>query len=145
MHTSVTVDIEAPRAAVWKEAVDFASHAEWMSDANSIDFETDQQTGVGTVLLVETRVGPLRTLDRFTITEIVEPTTVRGVHDGAVSGHATWHITEQDGVTSFTWEENLTFPWFFGWKIGEVIAKPIFLYLWRKNLERLKARVESAA
>ena len=37
MHTNVTVDIEAPRAAVWKEAVDFASHAEWMSDANSIE------------------------------------------------------------------------------------------------------------
>ena len=137
------MDIDAPLSAVWAEAIDFASHAEWMSDAADIDFATDQRSGVGTVLLVETRVGPLRTLDRFTITEIVEPSTVRGVHDGPVTGHATWTITESEDRTRFTWEEELRFPWFFGWRLGELVAKPIFLLLWRRNLERLRERVEA--
>jgi len=142
MQTSVSIDIEAPIEDVWAEAVDFPSHAEWMSDAADIGFETDQTTGVGTVLLVETKVGPLRTLDRFTITAIEPPHIVRGEHDGAVTGKATWTITENDGVTTFLWEENLRFPWFFGWRLGEIIARPIFHVLWKQNLRRLKERIE---
>ena len=143
MKTSVSVEIDGPIEAVWAEAVDFASHHEWMGDALAIDFETDQQTGVGTVMLVETRVGPLRTVDRFTITELDAPHLVKGIHDGAVSGSAQWHITESNGSTTLAWHEQLRFPWYFAGRLGEFVAKPIMIAMWRANLRRLKSRVES--
>ena len=143
MRTEVSVDIPAPISDVWREAVDFASHHEWMSDAADIDFATDQREGVGTTLLIATTVGPLRTVDRFEIVEIVEPNLVRGDHIGAVTGYGEWHIVEIDGGTRFTWIEELRFPWFFGWRLGEIVAKPLMAYLWRKNLESLKERLTS--
>ena len=115
MKTTLSVEIDRPIEAVWAEAIDFGSHHEWMSDALAIDFGTDQRTGVGTVLLVATRVGPLRTLDRFTITLAKEPHLVRGIHEGAVSGLAEWTLSESNGVTTFTWQEQL----------------PLSLVLWR--------------
>ena len=143
MRTTVSIEIDAPIERVWTETSDFASHHEWMGDALAIDFETDQRTGAGTVLLVETRFGPLRTLDRFTITEMIAPNLIRGVHDGHVSGSAEWSLAASSGFTTLTWREELRFPWFFGGPVGELFAKPIFLAMWRRNLRRLKARLES--
>ena len=53
---------------MWTEAIDFASHAEWMKDARAIRFEGDQREGAGPrSLLIETQVGPFRTVDRFEV------------------------------------------------------------------------------
>jgi uncharacterized protein YndB with AHSA1/START domain len=141
MRTYVNVTINAPLETVWAEAVAFGSHDQWMSDAFSVEFETDQTTGAGTVMLVETRVGALRTRDRFEIVEIEPQRIIRGVHHGSVTGQAEWRLEGSDSVTTFVWTEELTFPWFFGWRVGEWIAQPIFSAMWRTNLNRLKARL----
>ena len=142
MLTTLSLEIDAPVEAVWAEAIDFGSHHEWMSDALQIDFATEQRAGVGTVLLVETKVGPFRTLDRFTITEVEAPRLVRGRHEGVVSGSAHWTRVGSNATTTFTWEERLRFPWFFGGRIGEIVAKPILSAMWQRNLQRLKSRIE---
>ena len=144
MKTRVTIEIDAPLEVVWAEAVDFSTHHEWMSDAASIDFETNQRTGEGTVLLIETHLGPLRVLDRFEIVEIDAPRLIRGDHIGAVRGSATWHLQEIDGRTTLEWNERLLFPWFFAGRLGELVARPILHATWRANLRRLKSRIESA-
>lgn len=145
MHTSVSTEIAAPIEVVWAEAIDFGAHTEWMADAFSIEFGTPQRSGVGTILLVETRLGPLRTLDRFTISELDKPHRITGLHQGSVSGHASWLLATDGRTTTFTWNEELHFPWFFGGRLGELIARPLFHSIWRSNLRRLKIRLEGSA
>ena len=53
-----SIDIDAPLDVVWNEAADLPSHVDWMADAESIEFQTEQRSGVGTVMKVETVVGP---------------------------------------------------------------------------------------
>ena len=142
MRTTVEIKIDAPIEAVWAAAIDFASHPDWQPDAISVEFETDQREGPGTVLLVESRVGPLRTIDRLTITGIEEPHLISVNHIGAVSGNATWQLAETGSGTLFRWTEELHFPWFFGWILGEAIAKPILKRFWNRNLRNLKRRIE---
>lgn len=143
MHIDVSAHIAAPLSVVWAAAEDFSSHAEWMSDAHGIEFGTEQRSGAGTVLIVETRVGPLRTADRFRITSMIEPERIIGVHEGAVTGDAVWSFAEDDTGTTFTWTEDLQFPWWFGGRLGELVARPIFVRMWTKNLGRLKDHLET--
>lgn len=139
----VSVDIAAPLDAVWSEAADLASHVEWMADAERIDFLSNERSGVGTRMAVETKVGPLTTTDIIEVTEWVEPRTIGVVHSGVVTGTGAFMIEALDEQnTRFTWREQLDLPWFFGGPIGGVFARPIFSWIWRRNLSRLKARLE---
>ena len=140
----VSVEINAPLDAVWKEAADLASHVEWMADAETIRFISDTQQGVGTKMAVETRVGPLTTTDIIEVTEWVEPSTIGVVHSGVVTGTGAFELQPvSETTTRFQWREQLDLPWFFGGPIGNVVARPIFGWIWRRNLKRLKARLES--
>jgi hypothetical protein len=46
------------------------------------------------------------------------------------------------GETQFSWDEQLTFPWWLGGPLGERLARPILERLWRGNVARLKAVIE---
>lgn len=140
----VSVDINASLPVVWAEAADLASHAEWMADAERIEFLSQERSGVGTRMAVETRVGPLTTTDIIEVTEWIEPHTIGVVHSGVVTGTGAFHLTPVDErTTRFTWTEQLDLPWFFGGPIGAIVARPIFGWIWRRNLERLKKRLET--
>lgn len=143
MESLVSVDIEAPLEQVWAEAIDYASHTEWMRDARSIRFEGEKHQGVGTVLLIETRVGPLRTLDRFVITEVVPMHRVTGRHLGLFTGKGSFELSELGpGRTRFSWRENIRFPWYFGGPIGAWVGRVVLARVWRANLAALKQRIE---
>ena len=45
MAITVSTEIAAPVEEVWEHAIDFASHVEWMADAESIEFLTDDERG----------------------------------------------------------------------------------------------------
>lgn len=139
----VSVDIAAPLERVWAAAADLASHVEWMADAERIDFLTDSRSGVGTKMAVETRVGPLSTTDIIEVTAWEEPATIGVVHSGVVTGTGAFELERIDDTTTrFTWREQLDLPWFFGGPLGTVVARPIFGWIWRRNLERLKGHLE---
>ena len=140
-----SIDIDAPLDAVWREAADLASHAEWMADAESIEFETDQRSGVGTVMVVETVVGPLRTTDRMEVTDWVERETIGVRHSGIVTGSGHFRLSPIAGGTRFTWTERLTFPAILGGPVTATLAKPVLGFIWRRNLRGLKRRVEQSA
>ena len=143
MESLVSVDIDAPMERVWAEAVDFASHAEWMKDARAIRFEGDQREGVGTVLLIETQVGPFRTVDRFEVTEVVPLESITGRHAGLFTGEGRFELSSPaPGRTRFTWRERIRFPWYFGGPMGAWVARPILARIWRSNLVELKRRIE---
>lgn len=139
----VSVIIEAPPEVVWKEAADLASHAEWMADAESIVFRSERRSGVGTVMEVLTVIGPLRTTDVMEVTEWVEGRSIGVTHEGAVSGAGRFTLKAEETGTRFTWSEDLRFPWRFGGPIGAWLARPLFRWIWRRNLENLRARIET--
>ena len=139
----VSVDIAAPLEEVWAEAIDFACHAEWMKDACAIRFEGDQREGVGTVLLIETQVGPFRTVDRFEITEVVPMVSVAGQHAGIFTGEGRFELSSPEpGRTRFAWREWIRFPWYFGGPVGAWAGRLILTRVWRSNLAELKRRIE---
>lgn len=139
---TVSVSIAAPVERVWEAVSDLASHVDWMADAESIAFRTDQRSGVGTVMEVVTTVGPLRTTDVMEVTEWDEQASIGVTHVGVVSGNGRFSLAPIPDGTLFTWSEHLRFPWFFAGPVGAWIAQPIFRAIWRRNLDRLKTLIE---
>lgn len=144
VQITVSIEIAAPLERVWAEVADLASHAEWMADAESIVFLTDQRSGSGARMRVSTRVGPIRTSDVMEIVEWTEHQTIGVRHEGLVGGRGRFTLAAASDSTLFTWSESLTFPWYLGGALGAAAARPVLTRIWRRNLERLRCRIETA-
>jgi hypothetical protein len=154
---TVSTDLDATPAEVWALVEPVERHVDWMADAVSIRFETDQTRGVGTSFLCDTKVGPIRLTDRMEITEwvpAVDGTIGRmGVrHTGIVTGTGVFTIAPIAGPgsnparTRFTWSEQLDFPWYLGGRLGEIVGGKLVLGpIWRRNLRSLRRLVDSAS
>lgn len=152
---TVSIDLDATPGRVWNVIEPIEDHVDWMADAVAIRFETEQTRGVGTTFLCDTKIGPIKLTDAMEITEwvpAVDGAVARdgamGVkHTGMVTGSGILHIEPLLGGqrTRFTWKEDLDFPWFFGGRLGEIIGGKLVLGpIWRRNLKKLKALVESS-
>jgi hypothetical protein len=139
----ISADYDAPPAAVWHAVERVDTHIDWMADAETIRFVTEQTEGVGTRFECITRIGPIRLTDRMEITEW-EPHRVIGVrHTGLVTGTGRFTITPVGDRSRFTWEEDLSFPWWLGGPVGSAVAAPtVIKRIWAGNLERLRPLVE---
>jgi hypothetical protein len=139
----VGISIRASPAQVWRTIEPIERHVDWMADAVAINFTSSSRRGVGTSFDCLTRVGPLRTTDRMTVTEW-EPRRAMGIeHRGAVTGRGRFTLRARPrGRTRFTWTEELTFPWCMGGAAGALAAKPVLRAVWRRNLRALKRLVE---
>lgn len=142
----VAVEVAATPAQVWDVVERVEDHVAWMADAVAIRFETEQRRGVGTSFLCDTKVGPIKLVDRMQITEW-KPASAMGVrHAGLVTGTGQFTLTPIDfgRRTRFRWEESLRFPWWLGGRIGEVaIGRFVLQRIWRHNLRTLKRIVEA--
>jgi hypothetical protein len=138
--------LDATPQEVWADVQDLGSHVEWMADAEEIRFTTEQRQGAGTTFECDTKVGPIRLTDEMAITDWEPPDADgrarMGVrHDGVVTGEGAFTLTpEGDGRTRFTWEEDLTFPWWLAGAVGGVAGGPVLKAVWRRNLKRLQQR-----
>ena len=142
-ETKAAVEIAAPVEQVWEQAVDFASHAEWMRDALSVRFEGKRRREPGAVLLIETKVGPFRTVDRFEVTAVEPMRLIAGRHTGLFTGEGRFELTPLTaGRTLFVWRERIRFPLRFGGAAGAWIGKMILGRIWRTNLAEFKRRLE---
>ncbi len=140
---TVSVDIAAPLEEVWEAAADLESHAEWMTDAESIEILSDSRQGVGTTMRVVTRVGPFRTDDVIEVLEWIERERIGVRHTGLVQGTGSFELAAAGaGLTRFTWSERLSFPWFLGGSLTALLAAPVLRAIWTRNLRRLRARLE---
>jgi uncharacterized protein YndB with AHSA1/START domain len=140
----VGTTIDAPPQQVWDVVEAIEHHTEWMADAARITFVSAHRRGIGTTFDCLTRVGPLRTTDRMTITEW-EPGRSMGIeHHGVVTGRGRFTLKpRRNGQTRFAWNERLEFPWWMGGPVGERVAKPILRRVWKGNLARLRNIVEN--
>lgn len=148
MRIHVCIEIHRTPAEVWADVGDIASHVHWMADAETITFVDEQRQGVGTAFDCVTKIGPLRLNDRMTITAWVPGESMGVEHRGLVTGTGVFTLspvpTSGDAAcTRFCWEEILAFPWWMGGPIGGLFAKPVLGFIWKRNLARLKARIET--
>ncbi len=99
---TVSIDLDATPAQVWALVEPVERHVDWMADAVSIRFETDQTRGVGTSFLCDTKVGPIRLTDRMEITEWVPADDAGTIgrmgvrHTGIVTGTGVFTIEPID-------------------------------------------------
>ena len=141
----VSVDIDAPVQTVWDVVEPVERHVDWMADAVAIRFVGTQTRGVGTEFFCDTKVGPIKLVDRKTITAW-EPGRVMGVtHTGVVTGTGEFTLEPNgSGGTRFTWTERLVFPWWLGGPLGALVGGQVVMKaIWRRNLRVLKKLVES--
>ena len=142
----VAVEIDAPPADVWSVVEPIERHVDWMADAVAIRFTGESTRGVGTEFECDTRVGPIKLTDEMAITEW-EPERSMGVrHTGIVTGTGVFELEPIDlgRRTRFTWTEDLTFPWYLGGRIGEIVGgQAVMKQIWKRNLRRLTALVEN--
>jgi hypothetical protein len=128
---------------VWEHVEDIASHVEWMADAEASRFTSPSTRGVGTTFDCDTKIGPFRLTDRMEITEWNPNSTMGVSHVGTVTGKGRFMLREVGNArTEFMWEETLTFPRWMGGSIGARAGAPVMAQIWRRNLDRLKRRVE---
>ncbi len=143
-EVTVSTEIERPPPDVWAYLRDISSHVEWMADATEIRFITEQTEGTGTAFECDTKVGPIRLTDVMTITSWEDEKEMGVRHEGIVTGTGEFQLTPlSDDRTRFSWREDLSFPIWLGGPVGEVVAKPILTAIWKRNLKRLKAHLES--
>lgn len=139
-NITVSIDIPRPISDVWEEAARLDRHADWMADAEHIEFLDDRQSGVGTAMRVRTRVGPVVLHDDITVEEWAEPRLITVSHNGLVSGTGSFVFEPTTGGTLFSWHEDLEFPWYLGGGLTAFLAKPVLTRIWRGNLERFAER-----
>lgn len=142
----MSIELAASPARVWEIVEPVERHVDWMADAVAIRFTNSQTRGVGTTFDCDTKVGPIKLTDRMEITEWVPEKSMGVKHVGIVTGTGVFTIEPLGNgqYTKFTWSEELTFPWWLGGPIGEVIGGNIVMKaIWRRNLKKLKALVET--
>lgn len=139
----VSVTIDAPRATVWEEVRHLDRHVLWMADAVAIRFTSRRRSGVGTTFDCDTRVGPIRLVDRMEVVEWTEGRSIGVRHVGVVTGTGRFRLRRaRGGRTRFTWEERLRYPLWLGGPVGGVVGDRVMGLIWRRNLRTLKALVE---
>ena len=141
----VSIEIDAPPAQVWQVVEPIERHVEWMADAVAIRFTGDATRGVGTQFECDTKVGPITLTDEMTLTEWVPEQRMGVRHTGVVTGSGVFELEPIDlgRRTRFTWSEDLTFPWFLGSRLGEVVGgQAVMKRIWARNLQKLKRIVE---
>ena len=143
-HIRVQINIADSPDIVWNELRHIDRHVQWMMDARSITFDTDQREGVGTSFVCVTRVGPFVTRDRMTVTAWSDTETMGIEHRGIITGSGTITLRATPKGTDVVWEENLHFPWWAFGEVGARVARPVLRAIWRGNLKRLRAIVRDA-
>lgn len=139
----VSREMAVPHELVWGALADLGSHAGWMKDAESLEFTSEQTTGLGAVMEVETRIGPFRTLDILEVTGWDEGRSIDVAHRGLVTGEGRLEATAIDQGTQVSWVENLQFPWWLGGPVTAWLARPVLAAIWRGNLRRLEDSLSS--
>ena len=141
----VSTVIERSPAQVWADVRNIESHVAWMQDAAEIRFLSENREGPGTRFECDTKVGPLSLTDVMEITAWEDERRMGVRHVGLVTGTGEFTLAELGRErTEFQWQEDLSFPWFMGGPVGAFLARPVLRLIWKRNLSRLKSRIEQS-
>src|SRR5690606_37315415 len=130
-------------ATVWEALAAIETHHEWMTDIESMTFESSGSRGVGTKARVRTRVGPFRTDDVISVVSWVEGESIGISHVGMIKGSGVLAVEADGSGSTVSWMEDLRFPWWLGGSVTGWVARPFLARIWRANLDRLAGRLTS--
>jgi hypothetical protein len=78
----------------------------------------------------------------MTVTLWEPPRRIVVEHQGLVRGIGEFALTPLAGITRFTWTEQLSFPIRLGGPLTALLSRPVLIWIWRRNLDRLKELIE---
>ena len=125
-----------------------------MADAESITFTSDQRTGVGTTFECTTKVGPLRTTDKMTVTVGRRSADRRVPTRGIVIGTGVFELAARDAAsTRMSGPRTCDFRGILGGVVTAALAhaRSCGAFGWaicaglRADSERLKSLIEICA
>ena len=144
---TVSVDVDAPVEAVWREVTDWESQGEWML-GTEVHVTKGDGTSVGSELAATTGVGPLGVTDTMQIVGWDPPHRATVRHTGRfVRGGGTFTVVERrtdDGreASRFVWGEQLDMPLGPLGALGWPLVKPAFAWGLQRSLGELARRCE---
>jgi len=143
---TVTVDVDAPQQTVWDALVDWPRQGEWMP-ATKVRVVGGSGRGVGGRIEARTGLGPLRVLDRMTITEWQPPHRCAVEHVGRViRGSARFEVRPHGERRSrLVWSEQLLAPFGLPDAVAGLLLRSATALVIRTGLRRLSRQVAARA
>jgi hypothetical protein len=143
---ALTVDVDAPAAATWAAATDWATQGTWMLGTTVTPTHQGGQ-GVGARIEAWTGVGRLGFLDPMEITLWQPPRACHVRHTGrVVRGTGAFEVEARGANRSrFRWREDLELPLGALGRVGWLLLKPLFAYGVRHSLRRFAEQVAAEA
>jgi uncharacterized membrane protein len=140
---SMSITIEAPIERVWEYASDIHRQPEWMHEMKRVEMLTPGPIRVGSRGRATVRIFGISTTDDVVITRLEPPTAFGIRHEGRFTGEGLLLFgATPSGATRVDWMEHLRPPLFP--TIGGFLQRPILAAIFRSDLGRLKASIESS-
>lgn len=143
IHTSVLAP--RPTAAVWEQLSNLERHIEWMSDAVDVGFVGTRRRGVGTRMVVDTKLGMFRLTDHLEVIGWVDGRSITVSHTGRVAGKGELRLDGVAGGTRVSRVECLSFPWKLGGPITALGAAVVLSRIWARDLASFRDLVERSS
>ena len=141
---NLTIEIAAPRTAVWAYASDVARQPEWMHEMKRVEMLTPPPIQPGSRGRATVRIFGISTTDDVVITQFDPPSTFAIRHEGRFVGEGLLRFTEIDVThTRIDWMEYLRPPLFAN--IGGFVQRPILGAIFRSDLRHLKRILEEGS
>jgi len=141
---NLTIEIAAPRSAVWAYASDIARQPEWMHEMKRVEMLTPPPVQPGSRGRATVRIFGISTTDDVVITQFDPPSTFAIRHEGKFAGEGLLRFTEIDAMhTRIDWMEYLRPPLFAN--IGGFVQRPILGSIFRSDLRHLKRILEEGS
>ncbi|HET9435357.1 MAG TPA: SRPBCC family protein [Candidatus Limnocylindrales bacterium] len=142
---TTSIAIEAPIERVWAVLADIERQPEWMHDLKSVELLTPLPVGVGTRARGRVQAFGVAVEDPIEITAFSPPSHFAIRHEGLVRGSGDIRLERgpHGSTTTVTWVEVLAprvLP-----HLGAAAIALVFAPIFRRDLERLAALVESEA
>ncbi len=143
MRIEREVGFPVPPERLLSVLVDWERQAGWMGDADRVEVVSPTRAGVGTTIVVATRVLGLPVLnERLEVTEWDPPRRLVIAHRRAIRGVGTWLLTAAGRGCRFRWTEDVSLPVPIVGELALRAYRPLMGRLMLRSLWRLRAQVE---
>lgn len=139
------VDVDAPAAATWAAAVDWATQGDWMLGTRVTPTHNNGE-GVGGRLEAFSGIGRIGFLDTMEITLWQPPRACHVLHTGrVVRGTGAFEVEPRgDDRSRFVWREDLDLPLGRLGRLGWLLVRPLFAYGVQLSLKRFANQVAAS-
>jgi Polyketide cyclase / dehydrase and lipid transport len=122
--------------------VDWERQPDWMADADEVRVTSSTREGVGTTVVVKTRVlnVPLFA-ERLEVVGWSPPHELRMAHRGFIRGLGTWALTPAGAGTRFRWTEDLSLPVPLLGDLALLAYRPFMRRLMLRSMRELQVQV----